>query len=254
MVQGGAWLGRTHHPDVFPLRRPLAMCGERCSRHALAAIAWEYARGSVASGRAEPGITKRREAYEAAKAAAEAKIRRYDACWYLWAALRQAWAWFDSEGRINDLTARQAEIEAILALRRELGCEKRTQERKSCAAGLAGYWGYEQRAEEVYRQLRARSPCAVVQALACGWPLQKQATTNKDYGLRKHLTQAAEYSFDYAASLLPEPSEAIRQDVTAALDAEVRRASLVEHVNAALRPLLETCRGQVDQARLELCA
>jgi len=247
-------MGLTHHPDLFHLLRPLAMFGERFYRQALAAIAWEYARGSLASGRSEPVITKRREAYEAAKAAAEAKIRRYDDFCYLWAALRQELALFDSEGRINDLTSRQAEIEAILALMRELGCEKLTQESKSCAAGLEGYWGYSQRAEEVYRQLLARYPCAVVQALACGWQLQKQATNNKDYGLRKHLTQEAEYSFDYAASLLPEQSEAIRKDVAAALDAEVRSSSLVENVNSALRPLLETCRGQVDQEMLELFA
>jgi hypothetical protein len=38
------------------------------------------------------------------------------------------------------------------------------------------------------------------------------------------------------------------------LDAEVRSSSLVENINAALRPLLATCRGQVDQAMLELFA
>jgi hypothetical protein len=254
LVKGCALMGLTHHPDLFHLLRPLAMFGERFYRQALAAIAWEYARGSLASGRAEPVITKRREAYEAAKAAAEAKIRRYDDFCYLWAALRQELALFDSEGSINDLTSRQAEIEAILALMRELGCEKLTQESKSCAAGLEGYWGYYQRAEEVYRQLLARYPRAVVQALACGWQLQKQATNNKDYGLRKHLTQEAEYYFDYAASLLPEPSEEIRKEVVAALDAEVRSSSLVENVNSALRPLLETCRGQVEQEMLELFA
>ena len=38
------------------------------------------------------------------------------------------------------------------------------------------------------------------------------------------------------------------------LDAEVRSASLVEHIHAALRPLLDTCRGQVEQDMLELFA
>jgi len=38
------------------------------------------------------------------------------------------------------------------------------------------------------------------------------------------------------------------------LDAEVRSASLVENVHAALRPLLATCRGQGDQELLELFA
>jgi len=42
--------------------------------------------------------------------------------------------------------------------------------------------------------------------------------------------------------------------VVEALDAEVRSSSLVENVNSALRPLLETCRGQVDQEMLDLFA
>jgi hypothetical protein len=62
LVKGCAWMGLTHHPDVLHLLRPLAMCGERFSRKALAAIAREYARGSVEVGRSEEGITKRRAA------------------------------------------------------------------------------------------------------------------------------------------------------------------------------------------------
>jgi hypothetical protein len=38
------------------------------------------------------------------------------------------------------------------------------------------------------------------------------------------------------------------------VDAEVRSASLVEHIHAALRPLRATCRGQGDQDMLELVA
>ena len=59
---------------------------------------------------------------------------------------------------------------------------------------------------------------------------------------------------DYAASLLPEQGEAIRKEVEEALDAEVRSSSLVENINSALRSLLDTCRGQVDQDMLELFA
>jgi len=99
-----------------------------------------------------------------------------------------------------------------------------------------------------------RYPRAVVEGCACGWPLQRQSTNSKDDGLRKRWAQEAGFSNDYAASLLPEQGEAIRQEVEETLDAEVRSASLVENINAALRPLLATCRGQVDQDILELCA
>ena len=68
------------------------------------------------------------------------------------------------------------------------------------------------------------------------------------------MAQEAEFYDDYAASLLPEHVEAIKKEVEETLDAEVRSSSLVENVNAALRPLLATCRGQVDQELLELFA
>ena len=69
--------------------------------------------------------------------------------------------------------------------------------------------------------------------------------------MRKRVAHEAAFYDDYAASLLPEQGEAIRKEVEEMLDAEVRRSSLVEHLNAALRALLATCRGQVDQDLLE---
>jgi hypothetical protein len=124
----------------------------------------------------------------------------------------------------------------------------------SFAAGLEGYWDSYRKAEAVSQGVIERSPRAVVQARACGWPSERQSPNSKDYGIRQRLAQEAEFCYDDAASLLPAASETIRKEVVEALDSEVRSASLVEHVNSALRPLLETCRGQVDQEMLELFA
>jgi hypothetical protein len=119
---------------------------------------------------------------------------------------------------------------------------------------LEGYWGYYQGVQQVYQECITRYPCDVVQALACGWQLTRQATNSKAYGMRKRLAQDAEFYFSYAATLLPAASEAIRKEMLEALDTEVRSSSLIENVNSALRPLLETCRGQVDQQILDLFA
>ena len=97
-------------------------------------------------------------------------------------------------------------------------------------------------------------PRAVVEVCACGWQLKRQATNSKDDGIRKRLAHEAEFYNDYAASLLPEQGEAIRKEVEEMLDAEVRISSLVENINSALRALLDTCRGQVDQDMRELFA
>jgi hypothetical protein len=257
LVKGCALMGLTHHPDLFHLLRKLAKLGERFYRKALQAIAWEYERGDLEIGRSEGVINERRAAYEAAKAKAEEKIGRYDNFCYLWAALREALELFDSRGEIKELAWRQAEIEAILGLMRELGCEQLNQEVKSFASGLKGYWGYYQRAEQVYQGLIERYPLAeseIMQALACGWQLARQATNSKDYSVRKRLAQEADFYYDYAASLLPAGASEIRKEVVEALDGEVRSSSLIENINSALRPLLETCRGQIDQEMLELFA
>jgi hypothetical protein len=254
LVTGCALMGLRHHADLFHLLRPLAMFGERFYRQALAAIAWEYERGGVGVGRSEPVINKRMASYEAAKAAAEEKIRQYDHFCYLWAELRKTLALFDSEGRIPEGASRQAERQASLELMRELGCEQLNLALSSFASGLEGYWDYYQRAEEGYQGLIQRYPRDVVEGGVCGWQLKRQSTNSKDYGIRKRLAQEAEFYDDYAASLLPEHVEALRKEVEETLDAEVRSSSLVENVNSALRPLLATCRGQVDQELLELFA
>ena len=254
LVKGCALMGLRHHPDLFHLLRPLAMFGERFYRQALAAIAWEYERGGVGVGRSEPVINKRMASYEAAKAAAEEKIRQYDHFCYLWAELRKALELVDSEGRIPQGASRQAELQALLELMRELGCEQLNQALSSFSSGLEGYWDYYQRAEAGYQGLIQRYPRDVVEVCACGWQWKRQSTNSKDSRIRKRLAQEAEFYDDYAASLLPEHVEAIKKEVEETLDAEVRSSSLVENVNAALRPLLATCRGQVDQELLELFA
>jgi hypothetical protein len=254
LVKGCALMGLRHHPDLFHLLRPLAIFGERFYRQALAASAWEYERGGLEIGRSEPVIHKRMASYEAAKAAAEEKMRRYDHFCYLWAELRKALELFDSEGRIPNGASRQAEMKAILELMRELGCAQLNQALSSFASGLEGYWGYYQKAEASYQGLIQRYPRDVVEVCACGWQLKRQSTNSKDYGIRKRLAQEAEFYDDYATSLLPEQGDAIRKEVEETLDAEVRSSSLVENINSALRPLLDTCRGQVDQELLELFA
>lgn len=254
LVKGCALMGLTHHPDLFHLLRPLAMFGERFYRKALAAIAREYERGSVMIGRSEAVITKRSKAYEVAKAEAEAQIARYDNFCYLWTALRQTLELFDDRGRLTALASRQAEIDTIVTLLDTLDDGPLHQALASFASGLEGYWGYYQRTEQIYQACMARYPRDVVQALACGWQLARQATNSKAYGIRKRLAQDAEFYFDYTATLHHDAAQAIRKELLDALDTEVRSSSLIENVNSALRPLLETCRGQVDQPLLDLFA
>jgi hypothetical protein len=252
--KGCALMGLTHYPDLFHLLRPLAVFGGRFYRKALQAIAWEYERGSMEIGRSGEVVDKRRASYEAAKKEEEEKIRRYDNFCYLWAALRESLELFDGRGDIKELARCKAEIEAILSLMSELGAEQLSQEVNSFASGLETYWGYYQRAGEVYQGMIERYGREVAQALGCGWQLERQAVNSKDYRLRRRLQQEAEFYYEYATSFLPDGASEIRKQVVEALDGEVRSSSLIENINSGLRSLLETCRGQVGQEMLELFA
>lgn len=254
LVKGCALLGLTHHPDLFHLLRPLALFGARFYRQALGAIEAEYERGALALGSTAEVIERRRADYETARLKAAEKIQRYDNFGYLWGELRRALEAFDERGELPALAARQAEIAALLELLGTLESAELRQELKSFATGLAGYWGYYERLALVYAELCAAHPRAVVAALAYGWQLERQATNSKDYGVRQRLQQAAQAAYDAAARLAPESACATQQAVVAALSAEVRSSSLIENVNSALRPLLETCRGQVRQETLDLFA
>jgi len=119
---------------------------------------------------------------------------------------------------------------------------------------MEGYWGYYHRAEQVYEAYSTRYPREVVQALALAWQLRRQATNSKTYGIRKCLAQDADFYVAYAATFMPEAGVVLHKEMGEALDTEVRSASLIENVHSALRPRLETCRGQVDQPLLDLFA
>ena len=172
----------------------------------------------------------------------------------MWGELRRQLEAFDERGELSDLSARQAEIACLLELLGTLDSAALQKEWKSFSAGLAGYWGYYERLAVVYEDLCAQHPPAVIAALACGWQWERQATNSKDYGVRRRLQQAAQAAYDTAASLSPKDAVSRQQAVVEALSTEVRSSSLIENVNSALRPLLETCRGQVRQETLALLA
>ena len=254
LVKGCALSGLTHHPDLFHLLHPLGVFGARFYRQALAAMAQEYERGALSVGSTLAVYERRQAEYEAARATAAAKVRRYDDFCYLWQELRRLLEPFDEAGALLDLAVRQAEMACVLALFKTLGHEALTAAVASFAQGLKGYWGYYERLAVVNETLCTQHPRAVVAALACGWQRERQATNSKDYGTRQRLQQAAQAAYDEAARLLPTDAAARQDAVRAALSAEVRSSSLIENVNSALRPLLETSRGQVRQETLDLFA
>ena len=83
--------------------------------------------------------------------------------------MRHALEVFDHQGEITALTSRQAEMDVIVPLMDALNGAQLHQELASFPSGLAGYWDYYRRVEQVYQACLTRYPRAVVQALACGW-------------------------------------------------------------------------------------
>ncbi len=254
LVKGCALSGLTHHPDLFHLLHPLGVFGARFYRQALAAIEYEYERGALAVGTTLKVMARRQAEYDAARAAAAEKVQRYDDFCYLWQELRRWLEPFDAAGALSDLAPRQVELQCVLELFKTLGHAPLTEAVASFAQGLTGYWGYYERLAVVYETLCAQHPRAAVAALACGWQRERQATNSKEYGARQRLQQAAQMAYDEAARLAPTDAAARQDAVREALSAEVRSSLLIENVNSALRPLLDTSRGQIRQETLDLFA
>ena len=254
LMKGCALLGLTHHPDLFHLLRPLSGLGARFYRQALAAIEHEYERGALAAGSTVAVVERRQADYEQARAQATELMQRYDNFCYLWQELRLLLEAFDEAGALPALAQRQAEIASVLALLETLGHAELQQAVKSLRTGLTGYWSYYERLAVVYEALCAQHPRAAVAMLARGWQYERQATNSKEYGVRQRLQAAAQAVYDQAARLFPEQAAARQAAVTEALSAEIRSSSLIENVNSALRPLLDTSRGQVSQETLDLFA
>ena len=124
----------------------------------------------------------------------------------------------------------------------------------SFASGLEGSWGSSQSVEQVSQAERTRYPRAVVQALALGWPLPRQARHSTPSGIRKRLAQDAACSCASAAPVVPAAGAVLHKAMVEALETAGRSASRIEPVHSALRPLLATCRGQVDPPLLDLFA
>jgi len=233
VVQGWALRGLRPHPEVWHRQRTQAMVGDRCSRTALAAIARAYARGSVEVGRSAAGITKRSAAYEAATAEADAQIVREDHGCSLGTALRRARDVCDDRGARTERTSRQAERAAIVTWMDTREGAPLHQARVSFASGFQGSWGSYPGVEQVSQPDSTRAPRAVGQALACGWPWERHATTTTASGTRKRLAQEAQGACSSAATLVPEAAAAIRKEWLEALETEGRSASLIEPVHSA---------------------
>ena len=174
LVKGCELMGLSHHPDLFHLLHPLAPFAGRFERQALGAIENEYERAGVfESAKSASVIAARMAAYEAAQAVAPAAIERYDNYDYLWRELRHALELFNGQGRITSLAQRQAEIQTILALMKELGDDQLRREAARFAGGMEGYWDYYRRTEESYQELLRRYPPAVVARLCLGWQARR---------------------------------------------------------------------------------
>jgi hypothetical protein len=254
LVRGCELAGLPHHPDWFHLLHPLAPFGSRYEKQAYAAIGREYERGALRVGCTAERREKQRQDYDAACAEAAKKIERADNFAWLWKELRQEMEVFDETGLMPPPGLRQERIETILSLFREIGDPALTQEVRSFAAGLAGYRSYYERMWEMWGGFHLKYPAEALACLGLSWQKERQARNSREYSRQKGLREESGLFAEEAGRLAGTRGEQMREEVWTALEQEVRSSSLVENVNSTLRPLLETCRGQVNQELLELFA
>ena len=255
IVKGCALLGVTHHPDLFHLLQGIAMFVARFERQAYAAIEQADERRKVFdNAKSSRVLRKKLKLYQRAQLDSERAIKLFDDFDYLWQQLKTSFDLFDRDGNFNDPARNWADLSAIIALMKQLNCEKLNQELASFEKAIIAYWQYFSRAKDIHQELVQLYGLELVNLIGLAWQYFSKATNSKNYQIKQYFRAEAQHYLDWAEAIIPDSFERIKAEIFEAFTANIRASSLVENINSGLRKLLVNCRGQVSQDLLNLFA
>ncbi len=105
--------------------------------------------------------------------------------------------------------------------------------------------------ESIHAELLERVPQPTLDALVLAW--HHDHLSNQSHGKKKHYhRQESRYWLDFSEGLLGDQFDELKELVFEKLDSIVKASSLVEMVNAIIRPSLNSSKGQITQETLNL--
>ncbi len=228
---------------------------DRChqlERKAYGAIGKEMeAAEKFANAKSEANLQKRLEQYEQARQACEQAIARYDQLDFLLHMLSETLHLCSDVGRLRTVEGVRADLTLILSLIEEIDDEKLPKLLKPIRCHIDDILVPFRQVELMHAELLALMPEQIVDAFVLSWHhdhlFYQSHSKKKHYHRREH-----EYWLNFSEGLLDDHFDEFKVLVFNKLDAIVKASSLVEMVNALIRPYLNSSKGQITQETLNL--
>ncbi len=245
--QDARWVCDRFHEfqDLFDRRQQL-------ERKAYAAIAKEAeAATTFHNAKSEAHLHKRLQRYEQAYHACEHAMARYDQLDLLLHLLRDALHLCSPFGRLRTAQGVRSELTSLLSLIEELEDAVLPKLLKSIRSHLDDIVAPFEQAASMHAELLALLPQPIVDALVLAWHHEHLSHQSKAQQKRYHQHESQQW-LDFAEGLLDTQFASFKALVFEKLDTIVQSSSLVEMVNAFIRPYLNSSKGHITQETLHL--
>jgi hypothetical protein len=238
--------------DYFHEFRDLFEVLHQLERKAYTAIdkAYDAAR-KFDRAKSASNLAKRLQQYDTAQHACEQAIDLYDHLAMLLHLLREALHLCSPHGTLRTREGVRAELMLLFDMIQELDCAAMTTPLTSIRQHIDDIVVPFKQAEAIATELRVVVPHDALDFLVLAWHhdhlIYQSRSKQKGYHQKER-----DFWLACAQGLLGNEFDTLKVLVFDKLDTIVRASSLVEMVNALLRPYLNSCKGQITQATLNL--
>ena len=238
--------------DYFHEFRALFELLHQLERKAYATIGHEDdAAHKFARAKSEANLQKRLQQYDTAHDACEQAMALYDQLAMLLHLLREALHFCSPHGRLRTVENVRSELSLLFDMIAALDCAAITHTLKPIHTHIDDIVVPFKQVEAIAAELRAVVPHDACDFLVLAWHhdhlvYQSGAKHKSAHHRERDLWLAC------ADGLLGDEFDTLKALVFDKLDSIVRASSLVEMVNALLRPYLNSCQGQITQEALNL--
>jgi len=238
--------------DYFHEFRDLFALLHQLERKAYAAIGTEDdAAHKFARAKSEANLAKRLQQYDTAHHACEQAMALYDQLAMLLHLLHEALQLCSPHGRLRTQQDVRSELTLLFDMIAALDCAAVATALKPIRTHLDDIVVPFAQAEAIATELRAMVPHEACEFLVLAWHHDHLVYQSGAKPKRYHQKER-DFWLACAEGLLGNEFDTLKALVFDKLDSIVRASSLVEMVNALIRPYLNSCKGQITQETLNL--
>ena len=238
--------------DYFHAFRDLFNVLQQLERKAYTAMDKEYeAANKFARAKSKANLAKRLERYAQAHRDCEHAMALYDQLAILLQLLREALQLCSPAGKLRTVDGGRAELTLLLHMIEALDCAALSPLLKSIHNHIDDIVVPFAQAEKIDADLRAVVPHEALDFLVLAWHHDHLVYQTGSKHKRYHHSERA-FWLACAEGLLGEAFDTLKALVFDKLNSIVRASSLVEMVNALIRPYLNSCKGQITPGALNL--